>query len=136
MNHGSARTLVVVQRAVMLDDGAGGFTEQWSEVARFYGDVRLVGGSESLTAGGQQADMRWTIVTDYRLDIAEADQLVIQPDEVRVLEVISIRDPDLRRRRVDIDAVERRIDDDEMTPWRDTLKSPSRSKVWTRYSAR
>lgn len=127
MNHGSARTLVVIFRAVEIDDSQGGSVEQWNEVGRFYGYVRPVSTTENLAAGGLQAATQWQLTAAYRLDVAERDQLLIQPDETRVLEVTGVRDPDLRRKTIEVDAVERRIDDTE--EWLQSRKLKFRSRV-------
>jgi phage head-tail adaptor, putative, SPP1 family len=114
MQHGQARTLVRLLRAVYIEDGQGGMIpESWTEVSSFYARVRAVASSESFSVGGEQASTSWTIETTYRIDVHEKDVLTIEPDELRVLEVTGIRDPDSRRRTIEIDAVERRLEDEE-----------------------
>lgn len=127
MQHGQTRTLVRLMRAVYVDDGEGGFLpQQWTEVSSFYARVRPISTSETFSVGGEQASTSWSVSATFRLDIQERDVLVIEPDELRVLEVTGFRDPDLRRRQIDIDAIERRLDDEEEQEWRTKQRSSSK----------
>jgi len=101
---GRLRHRLFLQRAATADDGSGGFTTAWVELAAFWGAIETISGRETAGSDAVKAEATHRIVIRYRDDVGPAKRLRFY---ARVFEIISAADPDGRRRRLVCQCVER-----------------------------
>ncbi len=88
---GEMRTLLSLQQATPVADGAGGHTLEWNEVASLFGRLEPVsarsrfGADQLLESVTHEVTMRW------RDDVASGMRLTVGP---RSLAIVTVHDPD------------------------------------------
>lgn len=100
---GTLRKLVTIQTITRADDGAGGFTETWTDTATVRAAVAPLEGREQLEA--MQTGLRQPVRVRmrYRAGVTTAQRLVY---EGRTLEIQSVVDPEERHRELVLLATE------------------------------
>lgn len=101
---GDFRHILTLQSRTRLDDGAGGFSESWTDVAAdplVYAAVRAVGGGEALRAGQRQSVTTYRITMRYRADVTADMRLT---DGVHFYNIVAALDRDGRRQYLEVTA--------------------------------
>lgn len=101
---GAMRTHLVLEAATRTPDGGGGVTETWSETARIWGEVRAIAGSEDVLADRVSGRTRQSVRIRFRNGITPGMRL---RSGARVLEILSVQDPDGRKRELTLLTEER-----------------------------
>ena len=102
----SLRHRVTLQAPVDADDGAGGTTRSWADVATLWAAIAPAGpGStgERVAAGRIEAAARLRLTIRHRAGLSHAMRFVAGP---RVLAILGIADPDGRGRWLTCDCEE------------------------------
>lgn len=77
-NAGMLREPVTVQRKTRTADGAGGYTEAWSDVLSTRAHVSATSGTERWRSDRTEATTAFKVVMRYASNITEADCIVIR----------------------------------------------------------
>ncbi len=93
------RHVVTLQKRMETDDGQGGKTVSWQDVARDYADVRSLRGTETARFRRLSADTNTIVMMRWRADVTTDMRLL---HDGRILNVMSVVDPDVRRKIIDI----------------------------------
>jgi SPP1 family predicted phage head-tail adaptor len=101
---GRLRHRLTIEAAVTEDDGSGGFTTSWVEVATIWGAIEAITGGEFTESDAIKAEATYRIVIRYRENISPAHRLRFY---ARVFEIKSVIDPEGLRRRLVCYCVER-----------------------------
>lgn len=89
MNAGKLRHRVTIQELVRADDGYGGITETWQDVATVWAAVEPLRGSERYRAQQVQSELAYKVTMRYRAGIKPQMRLVYGG---RVLEIEAVID--------------------------------------------
>lgn len=84
-----------MQVPVDTDDGAGGTTTAWSDVASLWAAIEPLSTAERVAAGRIEAAAGLRLTIRHRADLTHAMRFVAGP---RVLAILGIADPDGRGR--------------------------------------
>ena len=68
---------VALQRSAKVSDGAGGYTETWSDLAIVSGGIVAMSGSERWNADRLNAESKWQLLIAYWGDLFANDRVVI-----------------------------------------------------------
>ena len=94
MNASDLRERIAIERMARIDDGSGGYTEQWATVASVAAQVLPTGGREVLTGGSMAGIQGWKVTIRHRPDLSPADRIRWRD---KLLNVKSAADPDGKR---------------------------------------
>ncbi len=94
---GAMRTRTTLQAPVETDDGAGGVSIGWEDVAEVWAEVRPRRGGESLWADAPAGRLSSEIVMRWRNDVWPGMRIVAGE---RTFDIRAAYDPDGRRRHV------------------------------------
>lgn len=75
---------VTIRSRTRAPDGAGGFSEHWSDVATVWALVRPMSGRERENADRQEASANYLIVVRYRSDVKESDSIYWRGNEYNI----------------------------------------------------
>ena len=79
---------ITIQRKALVSDQQGGFTESWAAVYQdIRGRVSVTGGSESVSAGRQDAQINATLTLAYAQSIEQSDRVL---HGGRTYEIVSV----------------------------------------------
>jgi len=95
MNAGKLRHRVTIQQLVATDDGYGGITETWQDVATVWAAVEPLRGTERYRAQQVQAELSHKVTIRYRPGI-KPDMRLKYGD--RILEIEAVIDVEERHR--------------------------------------
>ena len=87
MNTGKLRQRVTIQELVRTDDGYGGITETWQDVATVWAAVEPLRGNERYRAQQVQSELSHKVTMRYRAEIKPQTRLLYG---VRVLEIEAV----------------------------------------------
>lgn len=105
MTIGQLRDRVTLLRATTADDGHGGQTVTWGAFDTAAAAILALSGREVLMAGAMQLEMSHRITLHYRTDVTVQSR-VRRDRDGQVFDVQALRDPDGRRRWLELDAQE------------------------------
>lgn len=88
---GTFRHELALEVATRAPDGAGGYTETWSEVATLFGRIDPVSAANRFGADKRTVTVTHRVTLRSRGDIAHGMRLCRQE---RVFEIITVHDPD------------------------------------------
>ncbi len=94
---GALRHRLILEQAVRGDDGGGGVTESWVEVATLWGAIHPLTGGERNKADRIAGDLTHEIIIRYRNDIIPAMRFRMGS---RVFHILARFDPEEQRRRL------------------------------------
>ena len=95
LNVNALRHRVTLQAVSRADDGGGGGTESWADVADLWASIRPSTGSESVEAGRITGKVSHVIGLRYRDDVAPAMRFA---HESRLFDILAVLDPGEDRR--------------------------------------
>lgn len=95
MNAGKLRHRVTIQELVRTDDGYGGITETWQDVATVWAAVEPLRGNERYRAQQVQAELTHKVAMRYRVGVKPQMRLLYAG---RVLEIEAVIDVEERHR--------------------------------------
>jgi SPP1 family predicted phage head-tail adaptor len=101
---GLLRHRLAIERMSRSPDGSGGAAASWTVVATVWGAIESLPGSENVEADAVQGETRRRITIRYRDDVGAADRF---RSEERVFVIVSVVDPDGRRRRLVCGCIEK-----------------------------
>lgn len=88
---GEMRTELVLEEATATPDGAGGFTETWSEIATVFARLQPIVVRESFGADQTLEEVTHRVTIRHRPDVASGMRFVMGD---RVLSILTVHDPD------------------------------------------
>jgi SPP1 family predicted phage head-tail adaptor len=119
MESGKLRYLVAIEQKTGARDGFGADQELWSTVAQVYAGFDTLSGQELFAAQKINADVTHKITIRYRSGIL-AQMRVNWTDtregRNRIFDILSATDPDQRREKLELMAIERNIPGDGGAP--------------------
>lgn len=92
---GKLRAELRLEKAVTHEDGAGGHTENWSEVAVLFGHVEPISASSFFGAGQDHETVTHNVIIRFRPDVRSGMRFKVND---RVLVIFTVRDLDERGR--------------------------------------
>lgn len=102
---GTLNQRLTLQRKLQIADEAGGFAESWETVATVWASVRTTDAREGVQADQIVAERSLAVRIRHRSDVTAAWQGLLAG---RVLAIVSVSDPDGRRRWLDLACIEER----------------------------
>ena len=100
---GALRRRLVLETAVRVADGFGGFTLSWTPVADVWAEVTAQSGAETLEGDRLNAVRRSTVTVRHLGELMPAMRFT---GLGRVYEIVSVRDPEGRDRMLVCDCLE------------------------------
>lgn len=91
MDPGRLRTELILQEAVTSPDGAGGFTQDWQEVATLFAHVEPLRADSQFGAGQHLESVTHRVTLRYRKGLRSGMRFLLQG---RALEIITVQDAD------------------------------------------
>ncbi len=88
---GEMRTELVLEQATPTPDGAGGFTETWSEIAAVFARLQPIVVRERFGADQTLEEVTHRVTIRYRPDVASGMRFVMGD---RVLSILTVHDSD------------------------------------------
>ncbi|WP_274424866.1 phage head closure protein [Chelativorans sp. YIM 93263] len=88
---GRFRTELILQEAEIAEDGVGGHTEIWQEVATLFAQLEPVRASSRFGAGQEHETVTHRVTLRHRADVRSGMRLLRKG---RVLEITNVRDAD------------------------------------------
>jgi SPP1 family predicted phage head-tail adaptor len=108
MQAGRLRHLVRLQKQVFAPDSQGGYTNSWTEIDEVHAEVVQGGGVEIMHAGQLETTSSYQVKMRWNPDFTPAQRIIwIDGDDLRILDVTSVSNPDGRHREMVISAIER-----------------------------
>ncbi|HIE9163500.1 TPA: phage head closure protein [Klebsiella quasipneumoniae subsp. similipneumoniae] len=77
MKIGPMRHRITIRNFITTRTPSGQPTEEWSDGATIWADVKGISGRESLTAGAERADATIRVWVRYRKDISASSRLLV-----------------------------------------------------------
>ncbi len=105
MRAGALRHRLTIRAATTADDGRGGQTVTWSDVATDWGSVESLGAREFLQSGAMQNAMTHLVKMRYRSSLTVKHRLYWATRSL-LFEIVSLRDPDGRGRELELECIE------------------------------
>lgn len=102
MRAGTMRDRVTLMRWSPVDDARFGEGGSWESIDTVWAGVTLVGGTEKFMNSGVQTEITHAIRMRYRADVTSKDRIIYRTN---TLELVSVVDPDGRRRELVIMAM-------------------------------
>jgi len=100
------RSYVRVLVPTTTDDGEGGQSVRWDEGEELWADIRPLSAREQALAGALQSIVTLVAVTHYTTCVTTQRRLQRIDPEGPDLQILGVRDPDGRRRIVEMDCAE------------------------------
>lgn len=98
---GTLRHRITIRREVDIPDGKGGFNRDWSDLATGVpAKIESVNGKEALIGRALQGINTYRITMRFRSDLLPSDQ--IKTDSGEELNILSVVDPDGRRKKTEV----------------------------------
>jgi len=91
LDAGRLRSEVILQAAIPVEDGAGGHSEEWSEVARLFAAVEPLRAQSRFGAGQFLEAITHKVTLRYRPDLRSGMRFLRAG---RALEIVTVQDPD------------------------------------------
>lgn len=107
MQAGRLRHRVTIQAATITQDSRGQTVETWADVVTVWARCRQVSGREATLARQLHAEAEWRIDMRFRTGVTTQHRLV---HGAHTLEILSLIDPDNRKRELTILAKESTLD--------------------------
>ena len=91
---GRLRHRLTLEQAVTAEDGSGGFSTDWADVATIWGAIETLSGRETEASDAVRAEATHRITIRHRDDVGPAKRLRFY---ARVFEIVSAADPESSR---------------------------------------
>nr|WP_295470249.1 phage head closure protein [Mesorhizobium sp.] len=88
---GAMRTELVLEQATSTPDGAGGFTETWTEIATVFARLQPIVVRERFGADQTLEEVTHRVTIRHRPDVASGMRFVLGD---RMLAILTVHDPD------------------------------------------
>ncbi|MCR5858913.1 phage head closure protein [Mesorhizobium sp. J428] len=88
---GELRTELVLEEASRTPDGAGGFTESWTQIATVFARLQAIVAREKFGADQTIEEVTHRVTIRHRPDVASGMRFVMGD---RILSVLTVHDPD------------------------------------------
>ena len=88
---GAMRVELALEQCLALDDGMGGFTEEWLEIGLVFARIEPVSDRSFFVADQRQEEMTHRVVTRWRPDLASGMRL---RKGARIFGILTVYDPD------------------------------------------
>jgi len=88
MNIGKLNRRVSLQKLGPAQDSAGQPTQQWTEFAKPWADIRFVSGKEFATAGSEASSATASIRLRYREDVTPAMRVVYRSSIFNIVAIL------------------------------------------------
>jgi SPP1 family predicted phage head-tail adaptor len=103
---GKMNSWVRVRRPVATDDGQGGQIITWTSGAAIPAETLPIDARERAIAGGVQIDASYSVSVRYQTGIEETYRLERLDPTGRDFEILGVRDPDGRKRWLELECKE------------------------------
>ena len=91
---GSMRHRITIQEKNLVDDGQGGFTNTWSDVATVWASIKEAKASEKLWAERLEQNITHRMAIRYRANLSTDMQIIY---DGRTFQLHGIQDPDEKK---------------------------------------
>jgi len=88
---GELRTELVLEEASRTSDGAGGFTESWTQIATVFARLQLIVVRERFGADQTIEEVTHRVTIRHQPDVASGMRFVMGD---RILSILTVHDPD------------------------------------------
>ena len=89
---GKMRSLVSLQHRTKTTDGAGGWTNTWTQYAKVWAWIKPLSGSETLTSMQLENPVTHRIYIRYRSDMLESDRIVHRSRNFNIRSILDIEE--------------------------------------------
>lgn len=91
VNPGELRFQVAIEQALATPDGAGGYSEGWTEIAKVFAKIEPLAARDEFGAAQTLEEVSHRITIRFREDLASGMRLRRGP---RLFDILTVHDPD------------------------------------------